>query len=404
MMEIFNEVQEIARNTSNVYLEEALKSGRRIIGYFCSYVPEEVIHAAGFVPYRMRAVDSKGTTQADAYFSPLNCTFVRNCFDKALRGDFCFLDGIVILNGCDHNRRIYDNWRYADIKPDFRYMFVAPHVIGDTARKRFRQEMVQFKEALEKEFAVNITDEALNNSIKLFNKKRRLLAQLYEARKAKNVPIKGSEVLSVVLAVTAMPVEDAIRLLEEVLQQIAGRVVSSSTDLRIFVTGGCLEEVEHLELIESSGAIVVADNLCLGARHFDLEVVEGEDPLGALADRYLNHLSCPRIMNDFRRRLAFMYDAMKDYSVDGVIAEKLKFCDLWGGEMFIARNESKGLGFPLLALEREMYGGSSGQTKTRVQAFFEQVRNNRWKPEDMARTAGDNYQGSDTFSVKNRSK
>jgi 2-hydroxyglutaryl-CoA dehydratase, D-component. len=60
---------------------------------------------------------SSGTTRADAYYSSINCSFVKNCFDKALNGDFDFLDGVVFLNGCDHSRRMYDNWRFAKMNP-----------------------------------------------------------------------------------------------------------------------------------------------------------------------------------------------------------------------------------------------------------------------------------------------
>ncbi|MBP7015970.1 MAG: 2-hydroxyacyl-CoA dehydratase, partial [Smithella sp.] len=74
MKTILDETRELASSTHNPYLEEARKQGKKIIGYFCSYMPEEIIHAAGFVPYRMRAVESKGTTRADAFYSSINCT------------------------------------------------------------------------------------------------------------------------------------------------------------------------------------------------------------------------------------------------------------------------------------------------------------------------------------------
>ena len=93
----------------------------------------------------------------------------------------------------------------------------------------------------------------------------------------------------------------------------------------------------------------------------------------ALAERYMFHLSCPRISDDFRRRLEYLRDSVEEYRLDGMICEKLKFCDLWGGESFIFRRDSKTSGLPLLALERELYGGSEGQIKTRVQAFIERI-------------------------------
>jgi benzoyl-CoA reductase/2-hydroxyglutaryl-CoA dehydratase subunit BcrC/BadD/HgdB len=391
MKTILDETRELASLTNNHYLEEAKRQGKKIIGYFCSYMPEEIIHAAGFVPYRMRAVESKSTTKADAYYSSINCTFVKHCFNKALNGDFAFLDGVVFVNGCDHSRRMYDNWRYAGIGPSFLYMFFAPHMINEAALEYFSLECGKLKSSIEKHFNVSITEESLRASIELYNRKRRLLADIYALRKNKNVPIKASELLGVMLAVTAVPVEKAIDILTNVKKFIEGRVVSKPDDMRLFISGGCIEELEHLELIEDCGCVIVADNTCLGTRHFLDEIGTEENPLKAIAQRYLSHLSCPRMMGDFQRRLDYLLTVKEEYGIDGVIIEKLKFCDIWGGEIYLHRVESKNRAIPLLALERELYGGGAGQVKTRVQAFLEKLKNKQATDEGMVRAAGTDY-------------
>jgi len=374
-MSVFDKIQIIAKGYSNEFLEKAIADGKKAIGYFGSYVPEEIIHAAGFIPYRMRAVQSDGTTKGDIYFSSLNCTFVRRCFGKAINGDFKFLDGIIITNGCDHIRRIYDNWRHADIAPSFRYMFVTPHLCNSLALERYKQEIIKFKNSIESNFNITITDKMLNNSIELYNKKRSLLMEIYRSRKQKILSIKGSEFLSLMLAITMMPVEDSIVLLEKVTEEIKDRKVSSNHDIRIFLASGCLEESSHLELLEDCGCAIVADNLGLGTRHMDMPVNPDSDNISALSERYLNHMSCPRMMDDFKRRLNFMNTSRNEYSADAVIGEKLKFCDLWGGEIYLMKQEGGKNNFPILALERELYDSGDGQIRTRVQAFIEQIRN-----------------------------
>ena len=79
--------------------------------------------------------------------------------------------------------------------------------------------------------------------------------------------------------------------------------------------------------------------------------------------------------NAFDARMKYIYDTIKEYKIDAVITQKLKFCDLWGVENLMLSKESKRTGFPLLALERELYGEGIGQLKTRIQAFIEKVRN-----------------------------
>ena len=395
-MDIFDTIKKIAAGYRNEYLNAAMNSGSRVVGYFCSYVPEEIIHAAGMVPYRMRAAGSGNTAKGSVYYSAINCSFAKACFGRVLEGDFSFLDGIVFMNGCDHLRRMYDNWRHADVPPKFRHMFVVPHVTGNTALVRFTEEMRKFAKAIEDFFGVTISGDALGESVKLYNEKRRLLAELYATRKNSIIPVRGSELLSLMLAVTMMPVTDAINLIRDVLKAVPGRAASGERDIRVFISSGCMEESPHLELIESCGGAIVADSLCLGSRHIDLAADETGDPYESLARRYLLHLSCPRMMNEFRTRLDYLDRSIRDYAVDAVIAEKLKFCDLWGGEMYLMKQESVKKRFPILLLERELYGGGDGQIRTRVQAFFEQVRNRIFSDPGIVRTAGNGYRTGET--------
>ncbi len=374
-MQTLKEIKQISESLFNSHLEKAKQDGKKIIGYFCTYVPEELIHAAGFIPYRMRAVGSTGTTLGDTYYSSKNCSYVRHCFDLALQGNFHFLDGVIFMNGCDHNRRMYDNWRYAGIKPDFLYMLPVPYVLADPSLKQYINEINKLKKNIEDYYKINITDEALEKAIKLYNKKRNLLSGIYETRKQKNVPIKGSELLSVMLAVTALPVETANDMLEKILIELDGRVISNDNDIRLFIAGNCIEESEHMELIEDCGGVIVSDKTCLGSDYIDSNIKEDLDPIVEISRRYLNHLSCPRMVDDFRNRLKHLDTMINLYDVDAVILDKLEFCTLFTMESVLYRKELKKTGLPVLAFDREFYGGGTGQIKTRVQAFFEKVRN-----------------------------
>ncbi len=379
-MDIFQNIGKISGQAYNAYLQAAKENGGKIAGYFCQ-VPVEVVHAAGLIPYRMRAIGSSGTAKGDIYYSPLNCTFTRHCFDRALRGGFDFLDAVIFMNGCDHTRRMYDNWRHArktqNIHPDFLYMFITPHVIAKNTIGRYAGEIRKFSRCLSEKFGTEITNDLLLNSIKLFNKQRRLIKKIYEKRKNMGVTVKGSDILSMMMAATAMPVDAANEMLERIDASISDHPETEKPDIRVLITGGCIEEIEIIRIIEGCDAVVVADNLCLGARYFNKEVDESGDPVESLAKRYLCKLSCPRMINAFDARMKYIYDTIREYKIDAVIAQKLKFCDLWGVENLMLKKEAQRTGFPLLALERELYSEGIGQLKTRIQAFIEEVRNRK---------------------------
>ena len=155
-MSALDKFKDMAKTLMNDRLREHKQKGGKVIGTFCSYAPEELVIAAGMVPFRMRAVGSKKTTLGDAWFASTNCSYVRHLFDLALDQKFEFLDGLVFINACDHVRRTYDNWRRGAGKPSFIHMTAVPHKKSGDALKWFYDELGLLRKALEEHFQVSI--------------------------------------------------------------------------------------------------------------------------------------------------------------------------------------------------------------------------------------------------------
>ncbi len=211
-MKVLEELSKLS--VSDRVVDEWKEKNRKIIGFFCSYIPEEIIYAGGMFPYRIKARGCTETASADVYMSHVNCTFSRCCLDLALKGRYKFLDGVVSMNSCDSLRRVYDIWRHAIEMPFFHFISV-PHKISDETVNWYRDEISRFKESLERSFGVEITDEHLMDSIRIYNETRNLLRELYMLRKSKNPPITGAEVHDVVVAATSIPKEQYNILLRE---------------------------------------------------------------------------------------------------------------------------------------------------------------------------------------------
>jgi benzoyl-CoA reductase/2-hydroxyglutaryl-CoA dehydratase subunit BcrC/BadD/HgdB len=357
----------------NDSVREWKAGGGRVAGFFCANAPEEVLWAAGILPLRMRGTGSEDTSTADQYFGPVNCGFVRHTLNRVASGELAFLDGLLLTNSCDHLRRLSDICIDKQLAPFCHYVDV-PHVNSESSRTRLVAQLRALKERLESAFGVTISDEKLAGALKLYNRTRLLLSRASRLR-ADNPPrITGSEVLAMSVAAASMPKDQFNALLERRLGQIeAGNGVPASGGPRLLIIGGALDDPGYLEVIESLGASVVADQLCWGSKTFSEQAVEGIDPLEAIARRMLDHTPCPRMLSDYPKRLASISEAVQHYRVDGIICERLKFCDLWGGEVEMLRHSVKEkLQLPFLVLERDYLAASSvGQLRTRVQAFLE---------------------------------
>jgi benzoyl-CoA reductase/2-hydroxyglutaryl-CoA dehydratase subunit BcrC/BadD/HgdB len=365
----FSEATEAVVNPS---IQAWKKRGGKVIGYFCSGVPEELIMAAGFLPLRMRATGSTGTELSDVYYSSINCSFPRHCFNMALRGEFDFLDGLICMNTCDHVRRIYDNWKVA-LKTPFIEILSFPRKSTEVQVGWYKDELTLWKQRMEEHFAVEVGDEDLWQAIRLTNEKRRLQRQLYELRKAESPPITGAESLAVMVAGTAMPAERYNGLLRELLGELRQSTGSSDYRARLMVIGGILDDPAYMKVLEEQGGLVVTDSSCFGTRIMWEDVDENaSDPITALARYYVaDRPSCPRMYGDQPKRAGFISNMIRDFKVDGAIGEQLKFCDNWIVEHYMNELDFKESGVPFLKLEREYIVSGVGQLRTRVQAFIE---------------------------------
>jgi len=367
--------QEATETIVNPELKKWIEQGGKVMGYFCSYGPEEVITAAGMVPIRMRATGSTGTELADAYLSSINCSFCRHCYNMGLQGEYDFLEGLVWLNNCDHVRRIYDNW-IRKVDTPFTKMMSLPKMTTDVQVEWFRDELKMLKEALEKHLGIAIGDEKLLEAIKLHNRTRRLLRQLYELRKKDNPPITGAEALAVVVASTAMPREQFNEMLTELLDELGNAEGIKDYRARLMIVGSILDDPAYFRVIEEQGGLVVTDSLCFGSRIVWNEVDEGaNDPLAAISRYYIQDKpACPRMFDTQPRRSKFVIDMAKEFKVDGVIGERMIFCDLWTGEHFMLDQDLKKEGIPFMKLDREYIMAGMGQLRTRAQAFLESIK------------------------------
>jgi len=369
---VLEEFKEVAKTLTNPAVKEWKKQGGKVIGYFCTAVPEEMITAAGMLPYRMRATGSTGTELSDAYYSSVNCSFPRHCLNQALRGEFDFVDGIMCSNSCDHVRRIYDNWK-RQIKTPFIDIMSLPRKVEEPQIEWYYDELNRVRENLEKHFGIKITDESIKKSIKLHNEVHVALRQLYELRKRENPPISGTDVMAVVVASTAMPRERFLGMIRELLDELRDADGISDYRGRLMIIGGILDDPEYVKVIEDIGGLVVTDSLCYGSRLFWVDVNEEiSDPIRALAEYYVHDRpSCPRTYGEQPRRLEYTLNMIRDFKVDGVILERMAFCDIWLVENYMYGLDLKEKEVPFLKLDREYILSGVGQLRTRVQAFLE---------------------------------
>ena len=374
-MSAIEELTSLASELDNPTVRDWKSAGGKVVGFFCSYVPEEILYAAHILPMRLRAPGCVDTTSADVYMSHLNCTFMRSCLQYALDGDYGFLDGMVFTNSCDHVRRLYDIIREIRAKDyPLLHLISVPHKVGVEFTTWYADELTAFIEAVEKSFDVKVTEEKMREAIEVCNETRRLLRQLYDLRKRESPPITGAEVLNVLLAGYSMPKDQYNQLLKRLLEELMYNegIYNYKARLMIAGSGGC-DDPAYFKVIEDTGGLIVTDSLCFGSRSFWHPVVVSGNPVIGIAQSYLNRPSCPRIVDEVAARCDFVKQMVHEFKVDGVVFQRIRYCDLWGGQLLYFKKALREAGIPMLSLEREYAMGAVGQLRTRIQAFLETI-------------------------------
>jgi bzd-type benzoyl-CoA reductase N subunit len=373
-MGAFEALEEVTGTLENSYVRAWRSQGRKVIGFVCTYVPEEIFYAADILPYRLTGKGVDNTSQADAHLTRVNCTFCRCLLELGFRGEYDFLEGAVFINGCDHIRRAYDNWEAHGSALPFMYILPIPHRITPRGLKWYKEEVLSLKEAVEQHFGVKITLEKLAEATRMCNETRRLLKKLYDLRAGDDPLFTGAEVVTVTSAAAAMPKMEFNQLLSRLLEEAEAKPKAGDGKLRLFLAGSLMDEPEFIRNVEDLGAIVVSDALCFGSRNFWSLTNENGDAFDALCERYYHHEPCPRMAGEYPRRLGFIKEQIASARVDGVLLETIKFCDMHGTDNALIKYHLEKEGIPVIELERQ-YGplADAGRVRTRVQAFLERI-------------------------------
>jgi benzoyl-CoA reductase subunit C len=352
---------------------ELKRRGKKVFGWLCTYVPEEIIHAAGILPVRVTGYSQEEELEdGNAYLYINNCSFSRSCLQMGLRGEYEHLDGLVAGSTCDGARRLFDLWVHY-IKTPFHHILTVPRKYTEPAHSLYHEQITNFKKHLEEYLDIEITDAKLLQSIHVYNESRELLKRLYELRKLDRPPITGAETMEILNASFRMPKEIFNQYLHQLLMEInvSGREYPSR--VRLMVTGSVMNNPEFIHSIEELGGLVVTDELCTSTRYWsDPVVLDGRSPLEAISQRYLSNFPCARMVPS-DGRFERILQLAREYKVDGVISQIIRYCVPYAHDLPLITEKLEQIGVPTLALDVEYGTSGSGQIRTRVQAFVEMV-------------------------------
>lgn len=362
-------------------LIKAQEEGKKVFGTFCVYVPDELIFAANAIATGLCGGSQFWVPGGEKVLPTNTCPLIKASVGARLDRTcpfFRIADMYIGETTCDGKKKAWEILR-EDVPV---HVMDLPQMKREKDIKAWAEEIKELKKVIEEFTGNKVTAESLSESIKLINNKRKALSRLYECRKADKVPISGRDAL--VISQIAF-YDDPVRftqmtnkLCDELEQRIKDGVsVVKEGTKRILLTGTPLA-VPNWKLhniIETSGAVVVCEEMCTGTRYFKNLVDETkttiDEQIDALANRYMG-INCACFTPN-TGRIDDIIRLAKEYKVDGVIDVNLKFCSLYDVEGYTVERALKKACIPAMGIETDYTDNDAEQLRTRIGAFIEMI-------------------------------
>jgi len=295
--------------------------GGTVVGYLGIDVPEELLIAAGLFPIRITPDPLGSTELADKYFRPNFNPVLLSLFNRILDGTYAFLDHLIIPNSSESVLQLFYVLREVkrlepyDGMPNIHF-FDFLHTRYRTSALYNRDRVRAFKQTIEEWTGIPLTDDRIREAIAVCNENRKLLQQMSQLRAADSPRISGVEALQIIGASMLMKKDKHNGLLRQLLKE--ADQLPAREGVRLFLEGSSVDDISVYEIIESCGAIIVAEDSDWGNRFFDTLVDETADPLIAITDRYHYKAPSPN-KSTIQRRVDYCVRQANEARVDGAV-------------------------------------------------------------------------------------
>jgi benzoyl-CoA reductase/2-hydroxyglutaryl-CoA dehydratase subunit BcrC/BadD/HgdB len=364
-------------------LLQARKQGRKVIGTFCLYVPEEILIAAEAISVGLCAGADFGTDLAEQVLPRNTCALIKSFVGFKLAGVCPYVEACDLVIGettCDGKTKAYEIFN--EYKPTF--VLEVPHMKNDGDRKLWRSEIGRLAEKVEEITGKKITAETLRKAVDTVNAKRKALHRLNQLRAADPAPISGRDSL---LINQVQFYDDPVRftqkineLCDELDERVAKKIGVAPVGTPRLLVSGCPMAAPNWKLpfiIEQSGAVIVGEESCVGERGtrnlVDLDGAKTrEDILDRIAQRYLG-IDCA-VFTPNTERVDHVTEMARKYKTNGVVHYEIQFCTPYTMESHSMRRAMGKEGIPFLRVETDYSMEDAAQLQTRVQAFLELLK------------------------------
>ena len=369
---LLNEFKEIAANPAK-QLNDCKAAGKKAIGVLPYFAPEELVYAAGMMPFGIWGSNTKTINRSKEYCATFYCTIAQLALEMLLDGTMDQLDGIITPTICDTLRPMSQNFRVS-MGDKMKVIFLA-HPQNRAKEYGITFCMSQYsniRKELEELKGSPISDEAISEAIKVYNKSRaarRKFVKLANEHCDVITPTKRSAVLKASYFMMKDVYTEKLEALNAELEKLP---VCNWKGVKVVTSGIICDNPKLLQIFEDNNIAIAADDVAHESRMIRVDAPEEGDPIRALAQQFAMQdydvlLYDPA--SDQHRRAEFVAQMVKDSGAQGLVLFMQQFCDPEEMEYPSFKKALDEADIPHIKLGVDQQMRDFGQASTAIQAF-----------------------------------
>lgn len=377
--ELLNDFKYYANNPRK-QLDKYLAEGKKAVGIFPYYAPEEIVYAAGIVPFGVWGGQGP-IEQAKNYFPTFYYSLALRCLEMALDGTLDGLSASMITTLDDTLRPFSQNYKVsAGRKIPMIFLNHGQHRKEDFGKKYNARIFNKAKEELEKICDVKITDENLKKAFKVYNENRAERRKFIKLAAVHPQTIKASDRCYVLKSSYFMLKDEHTALLKKLNEKLEALPEEKWEGVKVVTSGVITDNPGLLEVFDNYKVCVVADDVAHESRALKVDIdLSIEDPMLALADQFARMDEDPILYDpDIYKRPKYVLDLVKENKADGCLLFMMNFNDTEEMEYPSLKQAFDAAKIPLIKMGYDQQMADFGQVKTQLETFKEIVELSRW--------------------------
>lgn len=368
---LLNQLDAIVANPK-IMLAKYLGEGKKVIGCFPIYTPEELVHASGMIP--MGLWGAQITPALAGQYAPIfTCSIMRSCLEMGMTGKYQGLSGAIMPMLCDTFRGMSGAWRVGVTDIPL-ISFIHPQNRANAGSEEFLvSEYEEVKKKLEAIAGRQITDEALEKSIAVYNAHNAVMREFAEVANDHLDIVTPSVRHTVMKSAHFMEKAEHTATVSQIIARLKALPVHQWRGKRVILTGITAEPNYFLDIFTENNIAVVGDDLAQESRQFRTDIPAGSNPLARLAGQWFDRTACSTVHEIKSTRGELIVELAKASQADGVAVCLMKFCDVEEYEYPLIAKAAEAAGLATLCLEIDQSTQDNEQSRTKIQSFAEMI-------------------------------